>query len=252
MRSIEVLFSPAEYHALTAQRLHEATCVVFDILRATSSIVTALANGARAVIPVQSIEEALAARRADPSLLLAGERDGYKISARLTGSIDFDFGNSPREFTPDAIKDRTLVMSTTNGTRALKACRGAQKIVAASFLNLNATAAYLRSEMAQDLIVVCSGTHEEASLEDTLAAGALVDALWPLLTQSHITDAAQMARLLYQRFAPDLQNAMTYARNGRRLLGIPELRDDVPYCMQRDTLPLIARLEADGRIVRLN
>src|SRR5262245_54297693 len=99
MRSIEVLFSPAEFEALNDGRLREAICVVLDILRATSSIVTALANRAHAVIPVESGEEALGAKRMNPALRLAGEREGYRITSKLTGSIDFDLGNSPREFT---------------------------------------------------------------------------------------------------------------------------------------------------------
>lgn len=251
MKSIEVLFSPAEFAALDEHKLRNATCVVFDILRATSSIVTALANGARAVIPVQTIEEAVEAKSIDSTVLLAGERDGFRIKANLTGSVDFDLGNSPREFTRDVVGSRTIVMTTTNGTRALKACLGAAEILAASFLNLHSTVAYLRASAVDKLLLVCSGTHEEASVEDTLAAGALADALWPLLSSGHVADSAQIARTLYQTFAGDLQAAMPLARNGRRLLGIPDLRDDVRYCLQRDTYSVIARLEPNGCVVPL-
>jgi 2-phosphosulfolactate phosphatase len=252
MKSVDVLFTPADFQALDAGRVRDATCVVFDILRATSSIITALANGARAVIPVQTIEEAVEAKRINPAVLLAGEREGYRITAKLTGSIDFDFGNSPREFTGAEVKDKTLVMTTTNGTRALKAGAGAQEVIAASLLNLHATVAYLRSDSVQNLRIICSGTQEEASLEDTLAAGALLDALWPLFGKSQVTDAAQIARLIYQRFERDFDYAMTFARNGRRLLAIPELREDVSFCMRRDIFPIIARLESNGCVVRLN
>jgi 2-phosphosulfolactate phosphatase len=252
MKSVDVLFTPADFQALNERRLRDMTCVVFDILRATSSIITALAHGARAVIPVQTIEEAVEAKRINPAVLLAGERGGYRITAKLTGSIDFDFGNSPREFSSAVVKDKTLVMSTTNGTRALKACAGAQEVIAASLLNLHATVAYLRSDSAQNLCIICSGTEEEASLEDTLAAGALIEALWPVLSKSHVTDAAQMARLIYQCFERDFEYGMTFARNGRRLLSIPDLRDDVPFCMQRDIFSIIARLEPNGCVVRLD
>lgn len=248
MRSIDVLFTPADFEALTWERLENATCVVFDILRATSSIITALANGARAVVPVQTIDEAIEMKRNDPGVLLAGEREGYRITAKLTGSIDFDFGNSPREFTRAAVEGKTLVMTTTNGTRALRACAGAREIVAGSFLNLSATLAYLRADSVQDVIIVCSGTHEEASLEDTLAAGALLDGFGVSVEKAHVSDSAQIARLIYQRFERDLEYAMSYARNGRRLLGIPELRGDVPFCMQRDIFSMAAHLQ-DGRIV---
>lgn len=245
MNTLDVLFAPAEFEALTPQRLRNATCVVFDILRATSTLVTALAHGARAVLPVQTIEEALRAKAAHPGALLAGERDGYRITAKLTGSIDFDLGNSPREFTPDKVSGKTIITTTTNGTRALKACQPAAQTFAGSFLNLRATADRLRE--ASDVIVVCSGTHEEASLEDTLAAGALAEALWPWEPKL-VSDSAQMARMIYQRFQNNLSKAMTYARNGRRLLEIPELRDDIPYCLKRDLFSLTARMRPDGTV----
>ena len=95
---IEVLFSPAEFEALIGRDLSQTVCVVFDVLRATSSMTTALGNGAAGIIPVATIDEALSWRKKDPGTLLAGERDGLRIRRDLTGSIDFDFGNSPREF----------------------------------------------------------------------------------------------------------------------------------------------------------
>jgi 2-phosphosulfolactate phosphatase len=251
MTRIEVLFSPAEFEALTERRLREATCVVFDILRATSSMITALANGARAVIPVQTIEEAIEAKQINSTVLLAGEREGFRITSKLSGSVDFDLGNSPREFTPAAVNARTIVMTTTNGTRALQACRGALEIIASSFLNLQSTVAYLRASAVKDLLIVCSGTNEETSLEDSLAAGALVDAVWPLLAKAHVADSAQIARLVYEKYSAGMAEAMELARNGKRLLGIPELRDDVAYCLRRDVFSNIARMESNGCVVPL-
>src|SRR5438093_8065255 len=97
--SLEVLFTPADFAALEGRDLHETVCVVFDVLRATSSIVTALANGAEGILPVAEITAALRLRAEDPELLLAGEREGLRIGDELTGSMAFDFGNSPREIT---------------------------------------------------------------------------------------------------------------------------------------------------------
>jgi len=116
------LFTPAEFEALSKRDLSKSTCVVFDVLRATSSMVTALANGAEAIIPVSEISEALEIKRKDPQVLLAGERDGLRIEANLTGSISFDLGNSPREFTKEKVTGKKIVITTTNGTRALRAC----------------------------------------------------------------------------------------------------------------------------------
>src|SRR5262249_38244053 len=120
--TMEVLFTPAEFYALRARDLTGTVCVVFDVLRATSTMMTALENGAKKIIPVAEIEEALMVRHSQPEVVLAGERDGLRIRAHQTGSVDFDLGNSPREFTRSAIEGKTVVISTTNGTRALRAC----------------------------------------------------------------------------------------------------------------------------------
>src|ERR1700722_6218438 len=107
--TLEVLFAPAEFEALSGRDLNGSVCVVFDIFRATSTIVTALANGADAVVPVAEISDALALRRQYPDVLLAGEREGLRIRRELTGSIDFDLGNSPRKFTRDHVQGKTIV-----------------------------------------------------------------------------------------------------------------------------------------------
>src|SRR5450631_4116363 len=108
--TLEVLFTPAEFAALSDRDLSQTICVVFDVFRATSTIVTALANGAAAVIPVAEIADAVAIRRRRPEVLLAGEREGLRIRADLSGGIDFDLGNSPREFTAALIRDKTIVL----------------------------------------------------------------------------------------------------------------------------------------------
>jgi 2-phosphosulfolactate phosphatase len=250
-RKVEVLFTPAEFEALHGRDLSATTCVVFDILRATSSIITALANGAAAVIPVEQISEAVQFKSAAPTVLLAGERDGFRITSQLTGNIDFDLGNSPREFKPERVRGKTIVLTTTNGTRALKACGAAGKVLVGSFLNMNTIARHIRLSADTDLLLICSGTHEEASYEDTLAAGSLVDLLLPLFKDGKIADSAHLARNAFLLARIDLEGAMQFARNGRRLLGIPELREDVAFCLRRDVFPLLAQLEKNGRITPL-
>ena len=178
---LDVTFTPAEFTALRQRDISQTVCVVFDVLRATSTMVTALANGAREIIPVCEIAEAVALRQARPDLLLAGERDGVRILRAQTGSVDFDLGNSPREFTRERVAGRSIAMTTTNGTRALQACRGAQRVLVGSFLNLGAVAEWLARERPESLLIVCSGTHEEAAYEDVLGAGALCDAVWSQL-----------------------------------------------------------------------
>ena len=237
-----MLSTPADFAALKQRDLSGTLCVVFDVLRATTSMITALAHGATAILPVEEIAEALSARRNLAGALLAGERDGVRITAELTGSVAFDLGNSPREFAPGIVGGKTIIMTTTNGTRALRACAGARMVLAASFLNLGATAKFIRQQQAADLLVVCSGTFEQAAYEDALAAGALCDLLWPEYSSGAAADSAFMARQLFQHASQDLAGALSASRNGRRLLSRPDLQDDVAFCAQRDLFELVAVL----------
>jgi 2-phosphosulfolactate phosphatase len=224
---------------------------VFDVLRATSTMVAALSNGAAAIIPVEEISEALAVRAQDPEVLLAGERNGVRIPAILTGSTAFDLGNSPREFTAEKVRGRTIVMTTTNGTRALRACAGAKQVLAASFLNIQATAEVLTHEAPEQLLLVGSGTYEQAAYEDILGAGALCDLLWSQYERGLVADSARAARRLFELERIDLTRAFAQSRNGSRLLAQPELREDVPFCLRRNTMNVLAQLGKDGRVTRI-
>jgi 2-phosphosulfolactate phosphatase len=244
--SLEVLLAPAEFEALAARDLRRTVCVVFDVLRATSSMVTALGNGAAAIIPAAEIAEALQVRQQRPEVLLAGERDGVRILASQTGSVPFDLGNSPREFTREAVAGRTIVMTTTNGTRALRACAKARKVLLGSFLNLGATADFLSKTKPESLLLVCSGTFEQAAAEDALGAGALCDLLWDNYAAGAVADSAFMVRSLYELAKSDLTEALFQTRNGRRLCSRPELREDVPFCGRRNVFNLLAEMTSDG------
>ena len=241
---LQTTFTPADFEALAQTDLSGTTCVVLDILRATSSMITALANGAEQILPVATIEEALAAKAEHPDALLCGERDGLRITAAQTGGTEFDLGNSPREYTAETVAGKTLISTTTNGTRALRACANAERVLVASFLNLAATAEHLRAAAPENLILVCSGTYEEAALEDTLAAGALADALWEKYDECD--DATQTARLLFNS-AP-VEETILQAKNAQRLLSLPDLAEDVAYSIQRDMHSFIATLKPNGAI----
>ena len=252
---IETILTPAEFPALASRDLRQTACVVFDVLRATSTFVTALHHGAQAIIPVSEIAEAIAIRKRQPGVLLGGERQGVRISA---DGIDFDLGNSPREYT--AVRGKTIVSTTTNGTRALRACANAQTILAASFLNLTATAEFLRRNNIENILLVCAGTGENAALEDLLGAGALCELLAGSLgcddrtaqrAVPTLSDSAQIAWRVYLETTPDLAGAIGRSENARRLLAIPALREDVGFCLQQDTCPIVAKMDADGAIRRL-
>lgn len=245
---ISVSFTPVEFESLRQSNLSETCCVVFDVLRATSTIVTALVNGAAGVKPVTEITEALSLRQQLPTALLAGEREGLRIRAALTGGLDFDLGNSPREYTAERIAGRTIIMTTTNGTRALQACRMAQQVAVGSFLNLTATVRWTVETQRKRLALVCAGTGEEAALEDTLAAGAFCDALVSAGLDSSLSDSAEIALRAYRHSHDCLPAALNRARNARRLLADVDLQKDVEVCLHRDVHELVAVLCPDGFI----
>lgn len=247
---LQTTFTPADFEALARTDLSETTCVVFDILRATSSMVTALGNGAERIRPVATIDEALAAKAEYPEALLCGERHGRRITAEQTGGTDFVLGNSPREYTPEMVAGKTLISTTTNGTRALRASQGGRNVLVGSFLNLQATIDHLRNASPTQLVLVCGGTFEEAAFEDALAAGAIADAVWDLFADEHIEDSAQIARALWQAHGGSLNESIHRALNARRLLAVPELAADVDCCLQRDKHALVCALGEDGWIQR--
>jgi 2-phosphosulfolactate phosphatase len=247
--TLETLFTPAEFEALGQRDLSHTVCVVFDVLRATTSMLTALHNGAKLILPVAEIGGALALRGRHPDALLAGERHGVLIRAAQTGGVDFDLGNSPREFTPGRVAGKTIIITTTNGTRALQACVGARQILAGAFLNIAALARWINKEQPPHLLLVGAGTFKQAAYEDTLAAGALSDLVWGQFSQP--ADSAQIARELYLAGRGDLSGAVErHSRNARRLLANPDLREDVPFSIQRDTVPFAAFLK-DGAVARM-
>jgi len=214
-------------------------------------MVTALANGAKALIPVGEISDALAIRRERPDVVLAGEREGFRIRANLSGGVDFDFGNSPREFTPERVQGKTIVITTTNGTRALRACAKAQVVLIGSFLNLRAITNWLRDNKPPHLLLVCSGTYEQAAFEDILAAGAVCERVWPNYAGGMVADSAELARRIYPLMQPNLLDALKQSRNGRRLLSMPALRDDVWFSVQRETISFTAQMSAEGVIRKM-
>lgn len=246
--SIEALLTPADFAGLRQRDLSKSACVVFDVLRATSTIVTALANGAAAVIPVAEISEALEIRRHRRDVLLGGERNGLRIGADLTGGVEFDLGNSPREYTPERVAGKIIISTTTNGTRALRACAGARRVVVASFLNLKAAADFVVREKPEHLLLVCAGTGEGVALEDVLAAGDLCERVISGLSSCVICDSAEIARQAYRQSMGNLPAAVQSSQNARRLLANPALRDDVEFCLRRDCWDLIPLLGQDGVI----
>ena len=214
--------------------------VVIDVIRATSTIAEALANGASAVYPTDSTEDALKLRAslgADDTLL-CGERKGLKVEG-------FDLGNSPREFTCEVVKGKRLVMSTTNGTRAFLAAAGASKVVSASFMNLGAAAAAVAG--SEGVVIICAGKDDDFSLDDVVCAGQVAGRLQELGSGDVVlNDAALAAVALAERFPPSAEFLGSTAA-GMALLDIG-LGEDLAVCAQVDRHALVP--EMSDRIIR--
>lgn len=244
---IDVILTPAEFPTLGARDLSATTCVVFDVLRATSSMLTALHHGAEAIIPVSEIAEALAIKQHQPDVLLAGERNGLRIRKELSGGTDFDFGNSPRDFSPERVRGQTIAWTTTNGTRALRACAHAEMILLGALVNHRALSDILDQLRPRHLLLVCAGTFEAAAFEDLFAAGALIDSLQHLTMNESLSDSAQLVWHAYRHVSED-KELIVSSLNARRLLANADLAPDVAICLQRDTIQLNASLLNDGSV----
>jgi 2-phosphosulfolactate phosphatase len=169
MSPLTILHSPEQWRAIPQDQLRGSVAVVIDVIRATSTIATALAQGAEGVQPVAKVEDAFALKEQDPEAVLAGERGGQMVEG-------FDMGNSPEDFMRKRINNRRVILTTTNGTQALAACMGARAVVTASLLNLDAAAARLQ-ELRPPWLVVCAGCNGFFGVDDAIVAGALAEAL---------------------------------------------------------------------------
>jgi 2-phosphosulfolactate phosphatase len=215
--------------------------VVIDVLRCSSTIITALVNGASELIPVPTVKAARALKDAHGDLVLAGERRGVKPNG-------FSLGNSPREFTVDAVAGRRIVITTTSGTNALVRSQGASAVVIGAFLNVNAAGnavVDLAGEQKRGVSLVLSGKRGQFSLEDFLCAGAFVETL--RRGESWRADAAQAAYLAYRQSKDALYEVISRGNHAQYLSSIG-LKDDVAYCCQRNAFSIVPRLVA-GRIV---
>jgi len=220
---VDVDFTPDEAGAAP-------TGLVIDVIRATSTICQALATGYERVFCAAEVEEARALREALGEGVLGGERNAVRIPG-------FDFGNSPREY-DDPIAE-TLVLSTTNGTRAVvAAAQRCERVFVASLLNLSAVVEAAR-EAGDDVVVVCAGVQGTLALDDAFVAGRIVELLgWER------TDAAEAAARLVSSWS-GAEEAFRASKSGRNLLeNAPELEPDIPFCARESVLAVVPRLVA--------
>lgn len=245
---IETCLIPAQADALAQRDLSAAGCVVFDVLRATTTMNVALSRGAHSIYPVGSVEAAVELRKQNPDWILAGEREGVKIEhLDSEGNLCvFDFGNSPRELDSGTdLMGRRLVMTTTNGTRALEACR----LAAAGWIGCLLNRADLvysllgKAENLEQFLFVAAGTGEESAIEDVIGIGATLDLwlqkLYPPLRSNFMQswdDASRIAHATFLKHAENLPLALKTGKNGSRLMKMRDLAADVDYCAKLDSL----------------
>jgi 2-phosphosulfolactate phosphatase len=222
--------------------LEDKLVIVIDVLRATSTMVTALANGCQSIIPVLSPEDAIERRLTLPGSLLGGERYAITIEG-------FDLGNSPFDYVPEKVGGKKVIITTTNGTRAIRDASAAPKIWMASFLNMHsivlaALRQFENSDKLQGIVVFCAGTEERFDLPDTLCAGMLIDGLGTNVT---LNDLGEAARMLYRSSENYLVDKIRDSVHGKKLISLGFERD-VVYCSTPNVLPIIPVFK-EGEIV---
>ena len=239
---IEVVFIPS---SINTADLAGRTVVVVDVLRATTTIAVALSNGAKAVLPAASTEEALriAQNLERDAVVLAGERK----SVRIPG---FTLGNSPAEFGPETVSGKTIVMTTSNGTQALIAAQGAREVIVGAAVNFTVVAERARAALREheDLVILCAGADRHFALEDAFAAGRLTKVLLPEggLRRVRVNDSAVAALELARHYGERWLRALRASGHGREL-SEAGFRADLEACAAQDAHPVLP-LYADRRI----
>jgi 2-phosphosulfolactate phosphatase len=236
---------PTLYTCLSPALLHlydvsSSIVVIIDVLRATSTITTALYNGAKCIIPVDSVTECIRIGKQIDSIT-AGERDG-RVAEGL------EYGNSPFEYPAEFIKGKTLVLTTTNGTKLLHMAlaNNAKEIIAGSFANLSAVCDYLIAQN-QNVILGCAAWKDKVNIEDSLYAGAIIDRLKKQFTIN--CDASIMASLLYEEAKPDLFNFVKKKNISHyQRLSSFGLDKDIQYCLTEDLANVLVIYE-DGKLI---
>jgi 2-phosphosulfolactate phosphatase len=219
-RKLETCFSPALYEA---ENHTNSIVVVIDILRASSAICTAFANGAVEIIPVATVSEAKAYK--EKGFLVSAERDGFVLEFA-------DFGNSPFNFTVDMVAGKTIVYSTTNGTGIIKLASSAYMTVIGSFLNIGALTQWLLKQN-RDVLLFCAGWKNRFNLEDSVCAGAISEKLLDSKLYSTICDSTLAAVDLWSLARTDLKGYIDKAAQRSRLRD-KKLDDCIEFCLTPD------------------
>ncbi|MBL1279096.1 MAG: 2-phosphosulfolactate phosphatase [Fluviicola sp.] len=235
-KRIEVCFTPGEYEYFKGEY---DIVVVIDVLRATSAICAAFDNGIKAIIPVATIEEAR-----------EYQKKGYLVGAERKGQIveGFDFGNSPYSYMKEELRGQEVVLSTTNGTKALSIASDAPTVVVGALNNLDALAEWL-AKQNKNILCLCSGWQDKFNLEDTICAGALCDQLIQTGNYTSTEDSSIAAKYLYISAWDNPLGFLKSSSHRRRLKNL-NLNEDIKYCLTPNKTTVIPILK-NGKLVKL-
>ncbi|MDQ1329572.1 MAG: 2-phosphosulfolactate phosphatase [Candidatus Poribacteria bacterium] len=235
--NIDVAFVPEE---ICVSGISDKAVLIVDILRATSTITTAIANGASFIIPVNTPAEAFSLyEKFNREPLLGGEVDGKLIKG-------FHLGNSITEYTESVVKNKPIIIRTTNGTRAVNVCSSARYLAIGCFLNQSSCCRFL-SKLGSDILIVCSGKEGKFGIEDVVFAGACVNTISQSVTEINKSDSAVAAEMLYQHCKSDILQMLRSSEHGRYLINIG-LGDDLAPCAQVNTITAVP-IYRDGKII---
>lgn len=216
--------------------------VVIDVLRASTTICTALSNGAKEVIPVNSIEQAmqLSGDLFADTTIVGGERGGVKVRG-------FDLGNSPSEYTPGTVQGKSVILTTTNGTEALVKSRTGSQVLVGSFVNASAVTEAL-ANADEDMLIVCAGREQRFSLEDFYCAGMIINGIRETRNARDVTvsDTASVAEITFKNYSDDPVQVLKDAAHGQSLIDLG-FEDDLYICGEINRVPVLP-VYHEGRI----
>ncbi len=236
---IEISLSLTARHA-NMDKIKGSRTVVIDVLRATTVIITALQNGAKWVLPVAEINDAWERKKEFPDAILGGERDAIKLPG-------FDNGNSPLEYTAEKVSGRGVILTTTNGTKALENTFDADEVLIGAFLNMTAVAKYL-ADSDKPVHLFCAGTRGEFSMDDFLCAGGIISLL-DSISPVDPDDLCILAKNTWDAGNKDIHEYLSSCKHYNTLI-TNRFEKDLEYCLSIDTHTIIPKLDLVSRLVR--
>lgn len=231
-KKVEVILSPALFPAYF--ETNDCTVVIIDVFRATSAICAAFESGVKGLIPVANLEAAIKFKS-----------EGYLVGAERNAEVvdGFDFGNSPLGFKDGKFKGETIVLTTTNGTRAVDIAKSADNVIIGSFANLTAVCDYIE-KADKDVLLFCAGWKDRFNLEDTLFAGAVAQKISQNLRFQNLSDSTIAAINMYDAAKDDMYEFLGESSHRKRLSRL-NMEEDVIYCLTLDQTDIVPELKGD-------